>query len=438
YSLPMLFNKVWNNMKAAAEAYRLTGAGEIYNATSRVEGEEAAFYQAFADKLKAVKGSKDPDTQLLAGLYAELIRHPKGADPQAHFESSKRAIEESIRRLSVSEKHSQMAQDVERLYNQYFADTKNIQEATAKIKGTPAAEMAKFIRDRFQKHINDRLRENTERLHNEPYIEEENYSPRKHIFVDPEVSEEGHRMSSALPGKPRQSGTSMRAVNVLPNGAAINFELYHVAFQAYREAMHDIEASRHKMRFREFMKLPGSSEALGGVDNKRAIIRYYNKAESVARSLGKDYNDATRLVEEVTSSLRTLGYSAALGSVDQFAKQYAPVALNTAMNLGGDFGLFFSHINKPGEATPLLEMYTIGQRGKRLGGVERGESTRYKIQSKYRSKILKAVGRVHKLSDKMASVMMVSLQKGDVSVAERSWVAYYLKSLKDQGVDLKT
>src|SRR5690606_35061783 len=185
-------------------------------------------------------------------------------------------------------------------------------------------------------------------------------------------------------------------------------------------------------------KLPGSSEALGGVDNKRAIIRYYNKAESVARSLGKDYNDATRLVEEVTSSLRTLGYSAALGSVDQFAKQYAPVALNTAMNLGGDFGLFFSHINKPGEATPLLEMYTIGQRGKRLGGVERGESTRYKIQSKYRSKILKAVGKVHKLSDKMASVLMASLQKGDVSVAERSWIAYYLKSLKDQGVDLKT
>src|SRR5690606_16301906 len=89
YSLPMLFHKVWNNLKAAAEAYRLTGAGEIYNATSRVEGEEAAFYQAFADKLKAVKGSKDPDTQLLAGLYAELIRHPKGADPQAHFESSK-------------------------------------------------------------------------------------------------------------------------------------------------------------------------------------------------------------------------------------------------------------------------------------------------------------------------------------------------------------
>src|SRR5690606_39977825 len=151
-------------------------------------------------------------------------------------------------------------------------------------------------------------------------------------------------MSSALPGKPQQSGTSMQAVNVLTNGAAINFELYHVAFQAYREAMHDIEASRHKMRFREFMKLPGSSEALGGVDNKRAIIRYYNKAESVARSLGKDYNDATRLVEEVTSSLRTLGYSAALGSVDQFAKQYAPVALNTLTNLGTDAGLFFSQI----------------------------------------------------------------------------------------------
>src|SRR5690606_40187839 len=94
---------------------------------------------------------------------------------------------------------------------------------------------------------------------------------------------------------------------------------------------------------------------------------------------------------------------------------------------------FFCHMNKAVEATPLWEMCTIGQRGKRLGGVERGESTRYKIQSKYRSKILKAVGKVHKLSDKMASVMMVSLQKGDVSVAERSWVAYYLKSLKEIG-----
>src|SRR5690606_19794972 len=145
----------------------------------------------------------------------------------------------------------------------------------------------------------------------------------KHIYVDPKVSEEGHRVSSALPGKPQQSGTSMQAINVLPNGAAINFELYHVAFHAYREAIQGIEVSRDKMRCREFMKLPGSAEALGGVDNKRAIIQYYNKAVSVARSLGKDYNYATRLVEEVTSSLRTLGYSAALGSVDQFAKQYA-------------------------------------------------------------------------------------------------------------------
>lgn len=433
YSVPLFFKAIFSSSKKAAKFQLRSGLGNIFQGDSRAEGAEHRLFQAFRDKIKSLERRKlnptSAKTNLRTGIFSVLVRYPEGADPQSAFEQSKRNIELSIERLKQSDKYRKMAEDTEKVYAD-FSTARDIADVFARMKKIDPAgyEMWTFFRDKFKGDVRNRLKETTEKVHNEPWVDEENYTPKAFLFVDPVLQEQQARRSS-LPSAPRQAGTAIAATNRLRPGQAINPEFYSSMFSKFRESMNDIETSKHRLKFREFMKLPQAAELVGGVDNKRKIIENYKKAEAIQLGLGKDYSDAGAILNELIGGLRTLSYTAALGSFDQFAKQSIPVAVNTIINLGTDANLFWGHVPKD-----LIAMYTIGQRGKRLGGVERGESTRYKIQSQYRNKALKAARGLHGWSDKWAGIFMKSLTSGDVSVAERSWAAYYKQYLKTAGI----
>lgn len=446
YNVPMLFDAIYSDSKSASTVQNYSGIADVYNGGSIVEGQEHKLYEDFSDKAKEIKkkygtSPLNADTQVRIGLFAPLVRYPKGADPNATLAKSKKIVESSINRLMTKKSRQDLAKDAQRLY-QPFRNAKTIDEVVSIMKRIDPGgyEMWQFFNKKFEGDVKDRLKQTSEELYNQPFVEEENYTPKAMETVDSGQGELDDSASSAfhseLPGAPKQAHTAKTATNSLANGRALNFEFYNTMFKKYRESLYDIETSKPRLLFREFMRLPETAEILGGQENKNAIIDTYKKSEEIQRGVGRDYSDASKLIDEITGTLRTLGYTSALGSADQFVKQYIPVATNTIINLGGDSGLFFARISK--EADKLFNMYTIGQRGRRLGGAERGESTQYKVQSQYRNKFLKAVNSVHKLTEKGSHIFMFSLTKGDVSVAKRSWAAYYLKYLKDNGVDLKT
>lgn len=447
YNVPMLFDAIYSDGKSAAIVQNYSGISDVYNGGSIVEGQEHQLYKDFMEKASEIKkkhGVKplNADTQIRIGLFAPLVRYPKGADPDATLIKSKKIVETSIKRLLSKKSRKDLAQDAQRLYKP-FKDAKTIAEVVSIMKRVDPGgyEMWQFFNKKFDDNVKTRLKETSEELYNQPFVEEENYTPKVMEVVDSGTSgaldeSMGSAFHSDLPGAPKQAKTAISATNSLASGRALNFEFYNTMFRKYRESLYDIETSKPRLLFREFMRLPESTEILGGQENKNSIIETYKKSEEIQRGLGKDYSEAAKYLDEITGTLRTLGYTAALGSGDQFIKQYVPVAVNTMFNLGGDSGLFFSRI--PVDADKLFEMYTIGQRGKRLGGAERGESTQYKIQSQYRNAFLKGINSIHKLTEKGSHIFMLSLTKGDVSVAKRSWTAYYLKSLKEAGIDLKT
>lgn len=445
YNVPMMFNAIYSNSEKAAKVQLYSGLQDVYNGGSRVESSEHELYESFQKEAKRIKEKHgktplDAQSQVRRGVFGTLVRFPKGADPIETLVQSKNIVAESIRRLKGNKDRVEIAEDAERAFEP-FKNAQTIDEVFDIMKKVdPAAlEMWKFFNNEFETKVKSKLKQNSEQIFNEDFVEEENYTPKVFEVVDSAQSGEldaERAFTSDLPSKPKQSKTAIKATNALPVGRALNFEFDNNMFRKFRESMYDIETSKPRMLFREFMRLPAASEILGGQENKQKLTETYRKSEEVQRGIGRDYSDASKLVDEVTGALRTLGYTAALGSVDQFVKQYAPVATNTMWNLGGDSGLFFSHI--PKEADKLFNLYTIGQRGRRLGGAERGESIKYKIQSAYRNKILKATSKFHRLTEKGSSIFMYSLTQGDVSVAKRSWAAYYLKYLKDNGVDLKT
>lgn len=445
YNVPMMFNAIYSDSDKAAKVQLQSGLQDVYNGGSRVESSEHELYEEFQKEAKRIKQKygKTPleaQSQVRRGVFGTLVRYPKGADPIATLLKSKNIVAESINRLKGNKDRAEIAADAERAFEP-FRDAQTIDEVFAIMKKVDPAglEMWQYFNKKFETDVKDRLKQNAEQIFNEEFVEEENYTPKVFEIVDSAQSgdlDAERAFTSDLPSKPKQSKTAIRATNALPAGRSLNFEFDNNMFRKYRESMYDIETSKPRLLFREFMRLPAAAEILGGLENKQRLSETYRKSEEVQRGIGRDYSDASKLLDEVTGALRTLGYTAALGSADQFIKQYIPVATNTMWNLGGDSGLFFSHV--PKEADKLFNLYTIGQRGRRLGGAERGESIKYKIQSQYRNKLLKATSKFHRLTEKGSSIFMYSLTQGDVSVAKRSWAAYYLKYLKDNGVDLKT
>lgn len=446
YNIPMMFNAIYSSTEKASLVRLYSGEAEVFNAGSRVEGKEHEFVEAFESEAKRInkKYGKSPlgaENQARRGVFGVLVRFPKGADPVETFTKSKEIVEESIARLMTKKDRVELAKDAQKAYDA-FKGAKSIEEVfdIMKKRNPEDFEMWQFFNKKFDGEVKNPLKRTTEQIHNREFIEEENYTPKVFETVDKslvDLEQADQWLQSAYHSdipQPKQAKTSLAAVNALPVGMAVNFEFDNNMIRKYRESMYDIETSKARLLFREFMKLPQSVEILGGIDNKNKIKEAYLKAEEVQRGLGRDYSEISRVIDEITGTLRTLGYTAALGSADQFIKQYVPVATNTMWNLGSDSSLFFSHI--PDGADKLFKMYTIGQRGRRMGGSERGDNTRHRIQARYRTPIFKLFSGMHKMSEKGAQVFMYSLTKGDVSVAQRSWVAYYLQHLKNNGVDI--
>jgi hypothetical protein len=445
YNVPMMFNAIYSDSEKAANVQLYSGLQDVYNGGSRVEAAEHQLYEDFQKEAKRIKQKYgktplDAESQIKRGVFATLVRYPKGSDPNAVLAQSKNIVQESIRRLKRKKDREKLALDAEKAYN-LFKNANTIDEVFQIMKKSDPAsfEMWQFFNKEFETKVKGKLKKNAEQIFNEEFVEEDNYTPKSLEVVDSADTgdlDAQRAFTPDLPNKPKQAKTAIRATNSLPTGRALNFEFENNMFRKFRESMYDIETSKPRLLFREFMRLPAAAEILGGQDNKQSLSDTYRKSEEVQRGIGKDYSAASKFLDEATSALRTLGYTTALGSADQFIKQYIPVATNTIWNLGGDSGLFFAHI--PEGSDNLFNMYTIGQRGRRMGGAERGEAIKYKIQSAYRGKALKFINKIHNLTEKGSHIFMYSLTKGDVSVAKRSWAAYYLKALKDKGVDLKT
>ncbi len=442
YSLPQIFKLIYTTSKTAAEAYRLSGLDGYFNSTARVENQEDKQNDVFLKKFKELKKKhKDFDkarTQVDASIFGTLVRYPKGTDPVEALAVSKHNIEESIRRLENTEGHEAIAADAKASYEK-FKNAQTIEEVFAIMEkeSKGAFEMWEFWRDSFKNEIMERLKNVSVEFHNSDFVEEENYTPKKFITLDSNIPKGGEstgRQAASSIGGRKQSVTAMAATAHLRPKDAIDFNFYDNMFKGWRESLYDIETTRPQQMLHEFLALPESADLLGGQENRKGLMDTWKKSDDVAKSFGG--TTGNKFWNEATSTLKLLSNIKALGGIYQYPKQYLSVATSALFNLGTDAGLFFS-VRIPEGSDRLFDQYTIGNRGKRLGGAERGESRNHHLQSAYASNWLKAAGAVRGFSEKGAHAFLYSLRKGDVDVAKRSWAAYYLQSLKDSGIDIK-
>jgi hypothetical protein len=400
-----------------------------------------------------------PDELVQREMYKKAIEHDASATPQENqqkFDDNKAAILNDIKKYSHFKSSEYRAKQMQAIYDTHFKPFQTIddlQKHFAPLKPNDplpkgffndqllnATKANEYFQNVFENMQGD-LKFITEAYHNEFYEGNTvNYTPRGYNFVDVQENhppgEPAMRFNNYV-GKPPQPAQSItRTVEKnLPAGMALDFSHDFAMLKAFKNATYDIHTTEGQFVFSEFMKDPNSAKVWGGGDNKAVIKTQYQRAEQAqAGNRGQD-DAAAEILHDLSSTLRNLSTSAALGGFTAYAKQMPSVAVKVMGTLGKDAGLLLQAWKVNMDDLPLLQKTSIIVRGENMGGASFGD----KNDVLRRQQIATSTGRaVTKwFSEKSANIRnatMLSLEHGDVTIAKRSFLAFYMKYMKDNGV----
>ena len=141
-------------------------------------------------------------------------------------------------------------------------------------------------------------------------------------------------------------------------------------------------------------------------------------------------------MDKIAGSVMMKSARLALGSVTQLPKQYLSVLVNTSVNLGTDIPLLFEAYRVSGfrNNLELFDKFNIGLRGSTIAGYNK-ENAIFADENAGTVDRTKAIlYDVNKASKALYDGTMKALELSDVSIARTTWLAFYMKSLKKQGI----
>lgn len=440
------FTRIFGKQGIASEIMRLLGITDLYNAGSRVENQENKFDDRLNKKLKEIKQKTGTDTRKLINevrlvAFSELY---KNYGDESHIPKVKKNFDRTAKEYAKVDK------DKAKAWEQVISEFKDVtsgEEALAVLNKTKGLHEAwKFINDTFNNEIVDRHEKVNVELHNKPYLRANNYTHTNIVNLTgtkeaKESFAEGTQMKQRKV-KPSQSSTSIKATRNVPNGKGYSSDFFVSQLKGYKESLYDIEASKAEAQVYETMYTSEFEEIVGGLDNAKVIRAMVESARKIQQgSAPMSSNDAVRFLNKATQFIRTLGATKALASLSQPVKQTTVLAKTFFNHLGsGSIPTFFKAVgsrNLFGTSEGLRKLfdnYTIGVRGSRLGGVERGETASAKLEPSSRQKAVRVAEWLSNRSRHFSGIVMGPLTKSDVYAAQVSWLSYYLHSLKEQGV----
>jgi hypothetical protein len=444
--ITQMLDAIFNVSKYAAMMYNLSGIYDYISGTARVENrkiEAGKKIESAIDKIDSRNMGKPrlrlETEQAKLLMLSELAKYT--LDSSEHMDKVHDNIQKSIDRWK--EKDEEFGQKIQKIYDKY-KNVKSAEEAIEAFRQNDphVHQLWKFITTEiFTKELADEAALNTASVHNKAFIPFVNYAPSSLKTMEAEAAPPEPERKSA---KPVQAGTTKEARRTMSPAQAYDFKDYlNGMLMAYNETLHDIETSKHLQLFNNVANNPDFVKLIGGSDNKNAIISRVISTDRVEKKMGNTVNETISILNKVLEGFSRIGVTTALAGLDQIVLQYPSAALSSMMMLGKDADLFFAaptvwNPKLTEQVNKILQKNDIAVRGQ-AHKYELG-STVFDLKSKSAiargiSKTRKGLGMLQK--DWLLKPLIVS----DVSVAQRSYMAFYLKSLREQGikaVDLAT
>lgn len=444
--ITQMLDAIFNISNYAALMYNLSGIYDYIAGTARVENRKIAMAKALEKEIDRIDSKSMGKPQLrLKTEQAKLLMLSELAkytlDSTEHIEKVHDNIQMSIDKWKGEEK--EFGNDLQKIYDKY----KNVKSAEEAIeafqKNDPHVyELWKYITTNvFTKQLADEIALNTKSVHNKVFIPFVNYSPTALKTIDIEAAPAEQQRKSA---KPVQAGTTKEARRMMNTGQAYNFDDYiSDVLYAFTETVHDVETSKHLQLFNNVANNSEFKDLIGGSNNRNYIIERVVSTDKIERKMGDQVNETVNILNKVAEGISQFGVTTALGGLDQMALQYPSAAVTTMIMLGSDAGLFFA---APTKLNPKMEQ-AVNKILEKQDIAVRGQAHKYELNSKNfdfksKSKIIKGLSKIRSgLSYIQKDLLLKPLILSDMSVAQRSYIAFYLKSLREQGyknVDLMT
>jgi hypothetical protein len=450
-SLPILFEKLFKGVKLGGRVEEMSGMTELKNAKSKAEKASSSIIDEYVSKFYKKKANNEDFNSEYniteRGLLAFMSRNVIGTleEAKAEFNRRKGLIEESIEALSKgSEREKTKAAFYKKAYSKILDGAEDINDVRQNVDKTNI-DAVDFWVDKWDS-IYDGLADVSLGVYNKVLDKDMMYTPDRFSRLDrleekTQLSQDEsmfHGNTNSLYKK--EAGVLMAAERPesLPRDSKKDKPKMYIDLSFDRnnansmyDALVDMETAAPIRQVESFINSKSFDEIFPNEKDAKILKERIQLFVRNIRNKNVFDDDTISAAVRKLNTISAIGVGQALGGITQPIKQVIPVAMNTLINAGNlDLGAIF---NKGKNDFITNSGYAIANRG--VESLTQISSINKLIDLAAKSEGIKALKYIEKANKMWLDIFLV---KPDVFIARSSWLTYYEKSLKEQGIDPST
>lgn len=446
-NLPIVFERLFKSPVVGAYVQKMMGVTDLINNKSRAAAisKKAVndYFEKFYKADRKANGEKFNSSfnDIERGVLADMLRTIVGTPEQvqAEFERKKGLLEQSIEKLKKGDDTQKKKADIyQKVYDKIVKDSNSPDEVKAKADATNVEAVDYWIKE-WSNHYDD-LADVSENVYNRILDKDLNYTPVRFSKIEEDnslESEESAFHSNNGTIFKKKTGSLMEATrpDELPENRYVDYSFDSKMSNSLHDALVDIYTAADIRKVEAFIKSDSFKDIFPNVEDRRMLEgRIQLMVRNFRNKNHYDYDELSKSMKYV-NKLGNVGVAAALGGFFQPIKQTIPVAVNTLVNAGDlSFRRFYDKEN----IDNFLDNsgYGIAVRGKESTSDVKAIDTMIEdVATNAASK--GAEWTTNKLKKLQEYYLKKALVEPDVAIARMSWITYYEKSLKEQGIDTK-
>tara|TARA_B100000902_G_scaffold108276_3_gene110011 strand:- start:70 stop:6219 length:6150 start_codon:yes stop_codon:yes gene_type:complete len=442
-SVPLMLEMIFKGQSRAAKFLALSGFQDVVNGAAKAESQARQIEENFVKKFEKSKPNGEAFNTSVnmteRGMFAFMRRTLVGteAEQQQEFERKKGLILESIEKLKATENKGdrQKAEFYQKVFDKILKDSNNVTDVESKV-DKKNIEAVEWMTEEWKKHYKA-LSDTNLNIYNKKLDQDINYTPDVFSLLDPDESQQkidepmfdtsGRRIYDKETGVLKKSNRPKS----LDGRRYVNLSFDTSNINSLRKALTDINTAAAIQQVKGFTE-SGDFDKLIPKKADRDIV-YNRMKDYIAKKRGLDYTpQSTKTALKYLNTLTSLGVSRTLGSVGQFVKQLTPL-VNTMANAGGVNTIEGIRLYTNPTVINWLKNsgYNIANRG--ISASANLESLSRKVDEAANSKPEKLRRGFQNVQNWWIDKLLVAPDK---IAANASWMAYYTREMKKQGIDV--
>jgi hypothetical protein len=443
--LPVVMDALFGGIGRASYVEKMMGITDIVRNKAVAQKTVNRMVSEYTDRFKKTKpNGEDFNTtsnDIERGMLA-FVSRAKVDNADKSFADRKSLVEQSIDHLRYGTKEQQnKADEYEKIYDKILKESKSVQDARDKADNVNTEAVDYWV-DKWAQHY-DELREVAESVHNTLLDKYINYTPDQYSLLGPEeglkaeLKDEPDIMgsafltnSNAIYKKKTGRLEEAKTEDKIAKGKYVDLSFDKNNSNLMLDALVDVRTAYNVRYLDSFLRSESFKKIMPNAEERTLLQRRMNLM--VRNFRNKNHYEYTEMVKvsRALNRVASIGGGMVLSGVSQMPKQLIPVAVNSMVN--GSLPAIdiiynkakLNFINNSGETIALRGIESQGEI----------KALDHLIQEAAKGSVEKTVRAVENVTN---AYLKIFLQNPDVFIAKASWLGYYEKALKRQGVDIK-